>query len=209
MQDAYGYKDDKCFVFPAGMIVSDSHMAMVLPDDITGRISEFIAGRRGFPFIERGELMCMMYLYGKAGGVGEKQVDEVNNLAQRTTTQLSQEIDIYANSSASKLDPEYIRSKYINRQLQLAVENRPARMAGDPAIVSDCFAQHVAYYKQDYFFELYGPLKDSELTSDIRPALAGRMVMTCYNRKSAHETGLSHPLVPVYVWFRDQTGAKP
>jgi hypothetical protein len=191
------------------MIVADSYMAMVLPDDIAKRIAEFIAGRRGFPFIERDELACVMYLYGKAGRVGESEVEQVNNLAQRTASQLGQEIDIYTNSSARKLDSEYIRSKYINRQLQLAVDNKPDRMAGDPAIISDCFAQHVAHYKQDYFFELYGPLKDAELTSDIRPALAGRMVMTCYNKKGAQETGLAHPLIPVYVWFRDQTGAKP
>jgi hypothetical protein len=191
------------------MIVADSHMAMVLPDDIAKRIAEFIAGKRSFPFIGRDELMCMMYLYGKAGRVGEKEIEEVNSLAQRTALQLGQEIDIYSNSSASKLDPEYIRSKYINRQLQLTVDNRPDRMAGDPAIVSDCFAQHVAYHRQDYFFELYGPLKDSELTSDVRPMLAGRMVMTCYNTKGSQETGLAHPLIPVYVWFRDQTGAKP
>src|SRR5688572_11779619 len=134
----------KCFV-PPGMIVADSHMAMLLPDDIAARISEFVTGRRTFPFVERGELMCMMYLYGKAGGVGEKEIDQVNGLAQRTASQLGQEIDIYSNSSAAKLDSEYVRSKYINRQLQLAVENKPDRIAGDPAIVSDCFAQHVAY----------------------------------------------------------------
>jgi hypothetical protein len=191
------------------MIFADSYMAMVLPDDIWGRIAEFIAGRRSFPFIGRDELMCMMYLYGKSGGIGEKEVEQVNGLAQRTASLLSQDIDIYANSSAAKLDPEYIRSRYINRQLQLAVENKPDRIAGDPTIVSDCFAQHIAYYKQDYFFELYGPLKDSELTSDIRSMLAGRMVMACYNRKGAQETDLTHPLIPVYVWFRDQTGANP
>lgn len=191
------------------MIVADSYMAMVLPDDIAGRIAEFVAGRRSFPFIGRDELMCMMYLYGKAGSVGEKEIEQVNSLAQRTASQLSQDVDIYANSSASKLDSEYIRSKYINRQLQLTVDNKPDRMAGDPAIISDCFAQHVAYHRQDYFFELYGPLRDSELTSDIRSVLAGRMVMTCYNKKGAQETGLAHPLIAVYVWFRDQTGAKP
>jgi hypothetical protein len=191
------------------MIVADSYMAMVLPDDIAGRIAEFIAGKHSFPFVGRDELMCMMYLYGKSGGVGEKDIEQVSGLAKRTVSQLSQDIEIYANSSAAKLDPEYIRSKYINRQLQLAVENRPERIAGDPAVLSDCFAQHVSYYRQDYFFELYGPLKDSELTSDVRSMLAGRMVMACYNRKGAQETGLTHPLIPVYVWFRDQAGAKP
>jgi hypothetical protein len=182
---------------------------MLLPDDIADRITEFVAGRKTFPFVKPDELMCMMYLYGRSGRVGEKEVDHVNSLAQRTASQLGQEIDIYANSSTAKLDSEYIRSKYVNRQLQLAVENKPDRISGDPAIVSDCFAQHVAYYRQDYFFELYGPLKESELTSDIRPALAGRMVMTCYNKKGTDETGLAHPLIPVYVWFRDQAGAKP
>lgn len=194
------------------MIVADSHMAMVLPDNIARSITEFIAGRRSFPFVGREELMCMMYLYGRRDGVDKKEIDEVNSLAHRTSSQLGQEIDIYANSSAAKLDSEYIRSKYINRELQLTVENKPnikVQIAGDPAIISDCFAQHVAYYKQDYFFELYGPLKESELTSDIRSMLAGRMVMTCYNRKGAQEIGLVHPLIPVYVWFRDQTGAKP
>jgi hypothetical protein len=200
------------FCFSTGVIVADSYMAMLLPDDIARSITEFIAGRRSFPFVGREMLMCMMYLYGKSGRVGEKEISEVNSFAHRTASQLGQDIDIYANSSAAKLDSEYIRSKYINRELQLAVENKAdikTRIAGDPAIISDCFAQHVAYYKQDFFFELYGPLKDSDLTSDIRSMLAGRMVMTCYNRKGAQEIGLAHPLIPVYVWFRDQTGAKP
>lgn len=192
------------------VIVADSYMAMVLPDDISERIVSFISGKRGFPFVERGELMCLMYLYGKEGKVSSTEVEEASGLAQTTARQLGQEIDIYANSSAGKLDSEYIRSKYLNRQLQLAVEKKePERIAGDPAILSDCFAQHAAHYKQDYFFELYGPLKEGELTADIRPALLGRMVMVCYNKKGVEELGLSHPLIPAYVWFRDQAGAKP
>jgi hypothetical protein len=35
------------------------------------------------------------------------------------------------------------------------------------------------------------------------------MVMVCYNRNSAQDAGLAHPLIPVYVFFRDQAGAKP
>lgn len=194
------------------MIVADSHMAMLLPDDVAGRIAEFVAGQRSFPFVNPDELMCLMYLYGKTGGVSENEIDQATNLAHLTASQLGQDIDIYVNSSASKLDPEYIRSKYINRGLQLAVENRPdikGLMMGDPTILSDCFAQHVAYYRQAYFFELFGPLKDSELTSDIRPMLSGRMVMVCCNKKGSQETRLTHLLIPVYVWFRDQAGAKP
>ena len=195
------------------MIVIDSYMAMILPDDIAERISGFIASKLNFPFVGPDELMCIMYLYGRNSRTSEGEIDEVSSLAQHTASQLGQEIDIYMNSSASKLETEYIRSKYINRELQLAVETKPQdvkkRIAGDPAIISDCFVHHVAYYKQDYFLELYGPLRDSQLTSDISSALTHRMVMVCYNRKGAQETRLAHPLIPVYVWFKDQTGAKP
>ncbi|MDQ3806970.1 MAG: hypothetical protein M3298_02260 [Thermoproteota archaeon] len=195
------------------MIVVDSYMAMILPDDIGERILRFIAGKVDFPFVDSDELMCIMYLYGRNSKIGEGEIEEVSSLAQLTASQLGQDIDIYMNSPASKLETEYIRSKYINRELQLAVERKPQdvkkRIAGDPAIISDCFAHHVAHYKQDYFLELYGPLRDSQITSDIRSALALRMVMVGYNRKGAQETRLAHPLIPVYVWFRDQTGAKP
>ena len=187
-------------------------MAMILPEGIADRISEFIAGNCGFPFVDKDELMCIMYIYGKSDKVGEDEIENASNLAQRTAAQMSQEIDIYMNSSAGKLNAEYIRSKYINRQLQLAVEKKSSvknRNTSDPMIISDCFAQHVAYYKQDYFFELYGPLKDQELMSDTRSALSGRMVMVGYNKKNAQDIGLTHPLIPVYIWFRDQTGAKP
>ncbi|HWS19330.1 MAG TPA: hypothetical protein VN239_01460 [Nitrososphaera sp.] len=195
------------------MIVIDSYMAMILPDDIAERILGFISGKVNFPFVGSDELMCIMYLFGRNSKIGEDEIGEVSSLAQHTASQLGQEIDVYMNSPANKLETEYIRSKYINRELQLAVERKPQdfkkRIAGDPAIISDCFAHHVAYYKQDYFLELYGPLRDSQITSDIRSALALRMVMVCYNRKGAQETRLAHPLIPVYVWFKDQAGAKP
>ncbi|MDQ3977322.1 MAG: hypothetical protein M3264_12425, partial [Thermoproteota archaeon] len=185
------------------MIVIDSYIAMILPDDIAERISGFIAGKLNFPFVGPDELMCIMYLYGRDSRIDESEIEEVSSLAQHTASKLGQEIDIYMNSSASKFETEYIRSKYINRELQLAVERKPQdvkkRTAGDPMIISDCFTHHIAYYKQDYFLELYGPLRDSQLTSDIRSALAHRMIMVCYNRKGAQETRLAHPLIPVYI----------
>ena len=195
------------------MIVIDSYMAMILPDDMVERISGFIAGKRSFPFVGHDELMCILYLYGRNRRIRDGEIEQVSSLAQHTASKLSQEIDIYINSSARKLDTEYIRGNYINRELQLTVETKQQdvkkRIAGDPVIISGCFAQHVAYYKQDHFLELYGPLRDSQLTSDIRSVLADRMVMVCYNRKGAHEIRLAHPLIPMYVWFRDQAGAKP
>ena len=185
------------------MIVADSHMAMILPDDVSDRISAFVAGRAGFPFIKSDELACLMYVYGRAAGVRPEEVGEATNLAQRTAGQMAIDIDGYQNSSSGKLDSEYIKSKYLNRELQLAVDKKQGRLAADPAVLSDCFAQHVAFYRQQYFFGLYGPLKESELIADVRPALAGRMVMVCYNRKGEEELA-SHPLIPVFAWFKEK-----
>lgn len=187
------------------MIVADARMAMVLPEDIATRISDFVAGRRGFPFIEKDETICLMYLYGKTAGVKEGEIEEAAGLAQRTADQMLVDIERYRNSSQAMLDPEYVRSKFLNRGLQLAVEKKLAgdRLAGDPAVISDCFAQHVAFYRQGHFFGLYGPLKEGELTADIKPVLLGRMVMVCYNKKGEQELNV-HPLIPVYVWFSDR-----
>lgn len=180
-------------------------MAMVLPDDISERISDFVAGKRGFPFFEKDETTCLMYLYGKRSGVMDTDIDEASGLAKRTADQMSVDIDRYRNGSQTLFESEYIRSKLLNRGLQLAVEKKLVgdRLANDPAVLSDCFAQHVAFYKQDYFFSLYGPLGTTELTAEIRPALLARMVMVCYNRRNELDLG-SHPLIPVYVWFRDR-----
>ena len=119
------------------MIVADSHMAMVLPDDISARISDFVAGKRGFPFIEKHETTCLMYLYGKTGGVKDADIEEAAELAGRTANKMSADVDRYRNSSQAMLDPEYIRSKFVNRGLQLAVEKKLAagRLAGDPAVL--------------------------------------------------------------------------
>lgn len=185
------------------MIVADSHMAMVLPDDISDRISAFVAGRAGFPFIKSDELVCLMYVYGRKGGVKPEEVEEASDLAQRTAAQMVIDIDGYQNSSSGKLDPEYIRSKCLNRELQMAVDKKQFKLAADPATLSDCFAQHISFHRQQYFFGLYGPLKENELITGVRPALAGRMVMVCYNRKSESDLSM-HPLIPVYAWFKEK-----
>lgn len=181
-------------------------MAMVLPEDVAERMAAFMAGRLAFPFIGKDELVCLMYLYGRAGGVKDSEVEQVAGLAQRTAGQMAVDVESY--DVHGRLDPEFIKSRYLNRELQLAVDNSGTQgqrrlLGADPAAIADCFAQHVAYYKQDYFFGLYGPLKERELTADTRTALAGRMVMVCYNRKSEAELGM-HPLIPVYVWFREK-----
>ena len=43
----------------------DLHMTMILPEDISERISSFIAGGLHFPFIKKDELISLLYLFGR------------------------------------------------------------------------------------------------------------------------------------------------
>ena len=55
-------------------IAADSYLAMILPEDISKRIAEFITGQTNFPIIGENELMCIFCLYGKNKKVnGNKQ----------------------------------------------------------------------------------------------------------------------------------------
>ena len=65
------------------MIVIDSYMAMILPDDIAERISGFIAGKRNFPFVGPDELMSIMYLYGRNSKIGKGRL--MKSAALRST----------------------------------------------------------------------------------------------------------------------------
>jgi hypothetical protein len=182
---------------------------MILPEDISNRIAQFIAGRQDFPFIGDNELEYIFYLYGKDRKVNEEnELKEVIDMVDRTVANMSTSIEMYDNSPKARIDSEFTRSKYINRGLQITVEKKKdaineKRILNDPAILSDCFAQHVSYYNQEYYFQLYGPFKDSEVIHDIRRDLVGRMVMICCNRKNEESLPFHHPLIPLYMWLKD------
>lgn len=191
-------------------IIADSHMRMILPEDISKRIAEFMAGRQNFPFIKTDELICIFYLFGKNNKISsDEEQKEVIDLADHTVANMSRDIEIYSNSlKTKKIDSEFIRSKYINRELQITVEKKAddvkeEQIWNDPTILSECFAQHVSYYDQEYFFHIYGPLREFELIKHIREDLVGRMVMIGYNRKEEKSLPFHHPLIPLYIWMRD------
>lgn len=191
-------------------IICDSYMRMILPEDISSRLSEFIADRQNFPFIRNDELMCIFYLYGKKNGVRyDKEYNEVMNLAENTVIKLRRDIETYNDSPKSKTDSQFTRSKFINRELQVTVEEKKSvskeRILNDPVIISDCFAQHVSYYNQEYFFQLYGPLREYDLINDVRQYLLGRMVMLGFNRKDENSLPFQNAFIPLYVWLRDHT----
>jgi hypothetical protein len=191
----------------------DLHMTMILPEDISERISSFISGRLDFPFVKKDELISLLYLYGKSNAVLDHP-ERVLAIAKKTVETLEKSIEKYRNGPKSFFDSEYLRNNYIRRQLQITVDKNnnkndkdapdinKRRIINDPVILSECFLQHVAFYDQKYSFFFYGPLKENELTYDIRRLLSGKIVMLGYN-KVQDELPFDHPIIPLYVWAKD------
>lgn len=186
---------------------------MILPEDISERISSFILGRLDFPYVKKDELISILYLYGKSNAVLDHP-ERVLAIAKKTVETLEKSIEKYRNGPKSFFDSEYLRNNYIRRQLQITVEKNnnkndkdahdinKRRIINDPVILSECFLQHVAFYNQKYSFFFYGPLKENELTYDIRSLLSGKIVMLGYNRVQ-EELPFDHPIIPLYVWAKD------
>jgi hypothetical protein len=186
---------------------------MILPEDISERISSFISGRLDFPYVKKDELISLLYLYGKSNAVLDHP-ERVLAIAKKTVETLEKSIEKYRNGPKSFFDSEYLRNNYIRRQLQITVDKNnnkndkdvpdinKRRIINDPVILSECFLQHVAFYNQKYSFFFYGPLKENELTYDIRSLLSGKIVMLGYN-KVQEELPFDHPIIPLYVWAKD------
>lgn len=186
---------------------------MILPEDISERISSFISGILDFPFVKKDELISLLYLYGISNAVLDHP-ERVLAIAKKTVETLEKSIEKYRNGPKSFFDSEYLRNNYIRRQLQITVDKdnnkndkdapdiNKRRIINDPVILSECFLQHVAFYDQKYSFFFYGPLKENELTYDIRSLLSGKIVMLGYN-KVQDELPFDHPIIPLYVWAKD------
>lgn len=190
----------------------DLHMTMILPEDISERISSFIAGGLHFPFIKKDELISLLYLFGRNNRI-ISHPEKVLAIAKKTVETLEYSIVKYRNGPKSFFDSEFSRNNYIRRQLQITVDiddnkndknrlNINRRIINDPVILSECFSQHVAYYDQKYSFFIYGPLKENELTRDIHNLLSGKIVMMGYN-KEQDTLPFDHPIIPLYVWAKE------
>jgi len=191
---------------------SDLHMTMILPEDISERISSFIDGSLDFPFIKKEEVLSLLYLYGRNIRI-VNHPEKVLGIAKKTVEILEQSIENFRNGPKSFFDSEFLRNNYVRRQLQITVENNVIkhdkdtqnlnkRIINDPVILSECFSQHIAFYDQKYSFFIYGPLKESELTRDLRDLLSGRIVMLGYN-KEQDQLPFDHPILPLFVWAKE------
>ena len=194
------------------VVIFDSYMGMFLPEDIARRVSEFMAGNNTFPFIEKGQIMATFYLFGKIKGViGDNELRTTVDLARNTTQRASSYITILANNP-NKLTADFIRHDYTKRALQVSLEAQNERsfdlsqlnkrITRDPTILSACFAQHIAYYNQDYFFELLGPFNEKQIPKSLLSKLQGRMLLLAYNASNARALPFENTLLPFLDWMK-------
>jgi hypothetical protein len=188
-------------------VIADSYMGIFLPPDISVRIKQFMAAKVNFPFLGKDELLAVFYLFGKDYEViGESEVNAASDLAKRTVEQVARDIRVYI-TMPQKMDARFTRENYTKRSLQIIVDSGGRRtdidrqVAGDPVILSDCFAQHVAYYKQEYFFELFRPLKAEQLPPALENKLKGRMLLLGFNIKNVQSLPFKSSLHAFYEWM--------
>jgi hypothetical protein len=182
-------------------------MGIFLPPDISVRIKQFMAAKVNFPFLGKDELLAVFYLFGKDYEViGESEVNAASDLAKRTVEQVARDIRVYI-IMPQKMDARFTRENYTKRSLQIIVDSGGRRtdidkqVAGDPVILSDCFAQHVAYYKQEYFFELFRPLKAEQLPPTLENKLKGRMLLLGFNVKNVQSLPFKSSLHAFFEWM--------
>jgi hypothetical protein len=196
------------------VVVTDSFMGIFTPIDISYRIVQFIEKKIEFPFIRENEIVGIFYLFGKDNKVtSELEILSVRNIAKRTMEQQARNIKIFHEFKENKLDSEFIREEYNKRILQISIEEQMyssspshmrSRIVGDPTIQSNCFEQHIAYYKQDYFYELFKqPFKKTEVPSHLINKLEKRMLMLCYNVSDSSKLPYNNTIYPFFQWLND------
>lgn len=190
-------------------------MGMFLPEDISQRITLFIGGKLEFPFIKKEELMGTFFIFGKNNGLyEEEEILDANDLGKRTVAHLTKTVRMFHNSP-NKMDSNFTRENYTKRVLQISIElrdnttNSPfslsqmnKRIAGDPNILIDCFAQHIACHQQDQFFEIFQPLREYHLPVSLRRKLEGRMILLGFNVRGSDALPYESTLAAFFMWMK-------
>ena len=180
-------------------------MGIFMPSDISHRIKQFMAAKLEFPFIQNEEPLAAFYLFGKDYRVPESEVKSATDIARRTVEQTARDIRLYI-STPQKMDAKFTRGNYTKRSLQIVVDSGvqsdvDRRVAADPMILSDCFAQHIAHHKQGFFFELFQPLKADQVPAALRNKLEGRMLLLGFNVKDKQSLPFKSSLQPFVEWM--------
>ncbi len=196
------------------VVVTDSYMGIFTPVDIDSRIIQFLEKKIEFPFIKKDEIIGIFYLFGKNNKViSDLEILSVKNIAKRTMEQRARNIKIFHEFRKNKLNSDFIREEYNKRILQISIEDQASsssskhlnyRITRDPTILSNCFEQHIAYYKQDYFFYLFNrPLKKTEVPSNLVNKLEQRMLMLCYNVSDSTQLPDNNTIRPFFQWLNE------
>ena len=194
------------------VVVTDSYMGIFTPVDIDSRIIQFLEKKIEFPFIKKNEIIGIFYLFGKNNKViGDLEILSVKNIAKRTMEQRARNIKIFHEFRKNKLNSDYIREEYNKRILQISIEDQASsskhlnyRITRDPTILSNCFEQHIAYYKQDYFFDLFKQhIKKTEVPSNLVSKLEQRILMLCYNVSDSSKLPDNNTIRPFFQWLND------
>ena len=199
------------------LIISDSYMGIFLPRDFSNRVLNFINGKSNLPFTQKDEIIASFYIFGKDHKVkGELEITNVKDIARKTMEQVARQVRIYANNPIS-MNQESLRENFNKRSMQILIDSNnknsnkkinfdiTRRISGDPTILSECYAWHLAYYKQDFFFKLFNPLRGTNLPPDLAEQLEGRMLMLGFNVKNSAKLTYDDPMKPFLQWLNEWT----
>lgn len=192
-------------------------MGIFIPRDFSNRVLNFINGKSNLPFTQREEIIASFYIFGKDHKVnGELEITNVKDIARKTMEQVARQVRIYANNPIH-MNQESLRENFNKRSMQILIDSNnnnsnkkinfdiTKRISRDPTILSECYAWHLAYYKQDYFFKLFNPLRGTDLPSDLAEQLEGRMLMLGFNVKNSAKLTYDDPIVPFLQWLNEWT----
>lgn len=199
------------------LIISDSYMGIFIPRDFSNRVLNFINGKSNLPFTQKDEIIASFYIFGKDHKVnGELEITNVKDIARKTMEQVARQVRIYANNPI-RMNQESLRENFNKRSMQILIDSNnnnsnkktnfdiTKRISRDPTILSECYAWHLAYYKQDYFFKLFNPLRGTDLPPDLTEQLEGRMLMLGFNVKNSAKLTYDDPIVPFLQWLNEWT----
>ena len=188
-------------------------MGIFIPRDFSHRVLNFINGKTNLPFTQKDELVASFYIFGKDHRVnGQLEITNVKDIARKTMDQVASQVRIYANNPIN-MNQEMLRENFNKRSMQILIDSNSKnsnkkvnfditkRISKDPTILSECYAWHLAYYKQDYFFKLFNPLKGIDLPADLVEQLEGRMLLLGFNVKDSAKLPYDDPIIPFFHWL--------
>lgn len=192
-------------------LVNDSFMGLFMPQEIQSRILQFMDGKLTFPFVRNDEIVGVFFLFGKNGKITNKlDILSARDLARNGMNQITKEVNL-CNSISNRTTFDFVRENYTRRALQISTDlsklsKRDSlsirdRISGDPTILIYCFAQHIAYHRQDYFFELLNPLRAAQIPENLREKLESRMLLLGFNTKNLESLPYLTTLSPFIEWL--------